>query len=368
MDMIILPDKDQFIFKDCEIAGDSCWLITPNDMGVDWTDENSRFRSCIVRQSDNFVVSQGFRKFVNWGEKPAFEPWDETWDIEARHKIDGSLLIVSRYKGEWILRTRGTIDARQLANGHEIDLLIEKYSNFFKDVETQDSVSALGQTFLFEWTTPNNIIVLRESNEPELTLIGIVTNSDGFYYSQHYVDIVAKEYEFKRPTRYFYKSVSECIADVSAWVGKEGVVLYSPDGQTLKKIKAEEYLRLHRMATGITNINHVWEVFLASPRFIHPEEFFKYIETTMDFEIADKCREYIDTICEVYTKILERKKYLEQEVDKIRDMETRREQAFRILENKVSWEQSYMFLALDNRELPDTLLTKAFEYYKENEL
>ena len=119
-----LPNSEEFNFKDCIIADDECWLITPKNMGVKWTDENARFRSCIVRKSDNFVISQGFKKFTNYGEQSAFEPWDDSWKIEARHKLDGSLLIVSRYKGEWILRTRGTIDARQLPNGHEIDLLI----------------------------------------------------------------------------------------------------------------------------------------------------------------------------------------------------------------------------------------------------
>ena len=124
-----LPNKEEFNFKDCVIAGDECWLITPKDMSVKWNDENTRFRSCVVRKSDNFVISQGFRKFTNFGEQPAFEPWKDCWKFEARHKLDGSLLIVSRYKGQWIIRTRGTVDARQLPNGHEIDLLIEKYKN-----------------------------------------------------------------------------------------------------------------------------------------------------------------------------------------------------------------------------------------------
>jgi hypothetical protein len=55
-----LPDREDFNFKDCVIARDECWLITPKDMSVKWTDEIARFRSCIVRKSDNFVVSQGF--------------------------------------------------------------------------------------------------------------------------------------------------------------------------------------------------------------------------------------------------------------------------------------------------------------------
>jgi hypothetical protein len=150
--------------------------------------------------------------------------------------LDGSLLIVSCYKGKWIIRTRGTVNARLLPNGYEIDLLVEKYKQFFKNNDAFDSMSGLEQSWLFEWTTPSNIIVLRESDEYKLTLVGIVSNEEGCYYSQKYLDICASQYQFDRPDRYQYDSVEECIMDVSAWKGKEGVVLYSPNGQILKKI------------------------------------------------------------------------------------------------------------------------------------
>lgn len=84
-----LPLKEEFNFKDCTIAGDECWLITPNDMSTKWFDDNARFRSCIIRKSDHTVVSQGFSKFTNFHERPEFQPWDNSWKIEARHKLDG---------------------------------------------------------------------------------------------------------------------------------------------------------------------------------------------------------------------------------------------------------------------------------------
>jgi hypothetical protein len=37
-------------------------------------------------------------------------------------KLDGSTLIVSKYNGQYILRTRGTVDASKLANGFELEL------------------------------------------------------------------------------------------------------------------------------------------------------------------------------------------------------------------------------------------------------
>lgn len=357
-----LADPEQFKFKDCVIAGDECWLINPVDMSTKWDDDNARFRSCIVRKSDNFVVSQGFGKFTNFGERPDFQPWDNSWKIEARHKLDGSLLIVSRYKGEWILRTRGTVDARQLDNGHEIDLLMKEYSDFFDDTDEHDYIEAMGQSWLFEWTTPNNIIVLRESDEPKLTLVGVVLNKDCSYYSQNWLDLVAKEYGFDRPEKYEYNSIEECILDVAAWRGKEGVVLYSPDGQTLKKIKADEYCELHKLATGIKGIKQVLDVFMASPKFVEPDDFYKYIETTLDFEIAEKCKDFIYDICLAYGKYVVKSNIIKSEItDYIKPLDTRKEQAIAITTKFKGWQTSLAFCLLDDKIVEDKLVRTALD-------
>jgi hypothetical protein len=87
--MFKLPDPEFFNFKDCTIAGDECVLITPKMMGVKWTEENKYFRSSIWRKSDNLLISAGYRKFVNLGETPDFEPIDGYSDLEFVRKLDG---------------------------------------------------------------------------------------------------------------------------------------------------------------------------------------------------------------------------------------------------------------------------------------
>jgi hypothetical protein len=280
-------NSEEFNIKPVKIGSlkEDFFLITPNDMGTHWDDTNARYRSALVRAEDGAVVSQGFGKFVNFGEKPNFQPWDPSWPIEARHKMDGSLLIVSRYNDELIVRTRGTVDARALTNGHEIDVLMSKYPRVFDKINPYLTEWSL----LFEWTTPSNIIVLREHDEPTLTMLGAVSNNNAKYMTQANVDVVAFLLEVPRPTPYYYGSIEECISDVSAWVGKEGVVLYSPDGQTLKKIKAEAYLMLHRVATGVKGVKNVLDLWLAAPeKFDTVEAFYTYVESTLDYEIAEK--------------------------------------------------------------------------------
>lgn len=298
---MILPDSESFEFTPCVIAGDDCWLIQPKRIGVTWTDENARFRSVIVRQSDNHVISQGFRKFVNFHETPAFEPWDPAWPIEARHKIDGSLLIVSKYKGELIVRTRGSVDCKKMANYAEIPALIEKHPLAFDNIRLRQEKSS----FLYEWTSPSNIIVLREDDKPTLRLIGVVDHNTARYESQEELDWIASCIDVLRPTPYEFKDICECRSSVLAWKGKEGVVIYSPDGQTLKKFKATEYNDLHRLAAGLSTIGGILETYMNGPEyFTSANAFREYVETVADFEIADRNMPFIERIINAFNNVL----------------------------------------------------------------
>jgi len=351
---IVLPSREAFNFKDCVIAGDECWLITPKDMSVQWDESNFRFRSTILRKSDNFVVSQGFGKFTNFGEQPNFQPWDNSWDFKAVHKLDGSLLIVSKYKGNLVVRTRGTVDARALPNGHEIDGLIQRYPNVFDNDFLND-----GFSILLEWTTPSNIIVLREHNVPTLTLVGMIFNASAQYQSQSNLDAIAKIFEVGRPMCYSYDSVEECILDVDAWVGKEGVVLYSPDGQTLKKIKAAEYCMLHKVATGIKSVKNVMELFLASPRFTVAEDFYNYVVTTVDYEVAERVKDEIKSVVAAYNIFLKKSQSVVEFVAEIRCYDTRREQATEVLRRYNDWRCAFAFNLLDRKTIDTKIETKA---------
>ena len=355
---LTLPDPEYFNFKDCFVAGDECFLITPKDMSTKWDDTNFRFRSCLIRKSDNFVISQGFGKFTNFGERPDFQPWDANCKFQARHKLDGSLLIVSKYKGELIIRTRGTIDARQMENGHEIDLLMQKYPDVFNFSFLSEDVS-----ILLEWTTPNNIIVLREHDEPTLTLVGLVRNSDCSYIEQKWLDEIAGVMGVNRPREYIYSSVAECVADVSAWEGKEGVVLYSQDGQTLKKIKSDIYCELHKLASGMTSVSQVLDVFMASPKFTYWKDFFTYVETTLDYEIAERCKNHIIEIAGAYNRVDIYEGKLKHFIDHdIKFLPTRKDQALKIqAEIDIPWMQAYCFSLLNGKEIDEKLIRKAIE-------
>lgn len=360
-----LPDPEQFNFKDGVVGGDDCWLITPKNMATDWSDDNKHFRSIIITKNEHKIVSLGMKKFVNWGEKPDFEPWDNNWKFNAYTKVDGSLLIISKYRDQLICRTRGTYDARQLANGFEIDELIKKYPSVF-DNHYLDSEN---WSIHCEWTTPNNIVVLKEHNEPTLTLLGLIRHDNLKYLNQRAVDQIAVNWNINRPKEHQYDSVRECIEDVKLWEGIEGVVIYSIESnvgpssnQILKKIKADLYLALHSIATGIKNVNNVLDIFMESPRFQSSKDFYNYIETLLSYEVAEKCKDFIDQICEAYTKVQLKMLAVDGSIDFIKTLETRKEQAQYIMERCHDWMIPYAFSRLDNKELDDKLLRKAMEH------
>ena len=298
---ISLPSPEEFNFKDVTIAGDECVLITPKDMGVEWTEDNKIFRSSIWRKSDMHPVSLGFKKFCNMGETPAFEPIEGYSDLEFLVKKDGSLLIVSKYKGELIVRTRGTIDASQLPNGHEIEFLKKKYPDVFDNFWLDSERYSL----LFEWTTPTNRIVLKESEEPTLWLIGIVSHrADSFdirkpynYFTQEELDIQANFLRVSRPERYTLnlQNVAEYLKDNTSI---EGVVIYANGGQILKKAKTPRYLYMHKVFTGIKTVDHLFDLFVdyGQPQ---RENFEALLATNFDWELVVALKSLMD---ELYNK------------------------------------------------------------------
>lgn len=351
-----LPDG--FSVKKRNMFGKNMVLITPTDIKTKWSKETEMFRSCLFDEDTGKIYSLGFKKFTNFYENPEFQTWDNSWKFEARHKLDGSLLCISKIDGNIIMRTRGVFDAKEHETGDELDGFIEKYPLLFNN----NYIDSENFTILCEHTTPKRIIVLRESEEPKLTLLGMINHNTGEYTSQFALDEIAEWVGIDRPKKYNYSSVAECIADVEAWEGKEGVVIYSSDGQTLKKIKAEQYLSLHKLATGIRGLNNVLEVFLESLRFVEYDDFYEYVRTSLDFEIAEKIKDEIFQITEAYKKYVHTLDVIKYKIEhNVRFLPTRKEQALEIQQELRGWQVPIAYKILDNVEIDDKLLVKSME-------
>jgi hypothetical protein len=346
-----------FSAKRKTMFGKNMVLITPTDIKTKWDKDTEMFRSCIFDEDTGKIYSMGFKKFSNFSENPDFQPWDISWKFEARHKIDGSLLLISKVDGNILVRTRGVFDAREHETGDEIDGLIQKYEGLFDN----KFINSENYTILCEHTTPKRIIVLRESEEPKLTLLGIINHDTLEYIPQFVLDSFAMVVEIDRPQKYEYNSISECIADVAAWVGKEGVIVHSPDYQTLKKIKAEQYLALHKICTGMRSISNVLDVFIESPRFVEYQDFYNFVLTTIDYEVAEKIKDDIAKITEAYGKFIHSVNTIERAMEYISKLDSRKKQAMAIQEHWDGFMIPVGFSLLDNKPLDDKLVKKSME-------
>ena len=341
-------DRTQFMVHEHSLNGEIVHLIQPQHIGTQWRQNNKHMRSVVVNYEGE-VISAGFPKFTNWGENPEHFPVPTSLrNCTVMEKLDGSLLIVSKYKGQYILRTRGTVDASTMANGHELELFKEK---FLKSL-THDTPDTWNVSILFEWVSPINKIVLNYGDEPDWYVVGIVHHSDYSLYSQEDLDMWAKNKGFKRPSTYTFTDVNDLLQNVEQWKGKEGVCVYSKNDQTIHKVKGAWYLALHHMKSELSNIEKVLDVWLEQgmPDY---NTFYNYIFTTFDFELAEQVKGMI-------SRIVDGKKEVDKIVDgmndfvnnRLRSLSTRKEQAQLVISSYGETNRaSFLFKLLDGKSL-----------------
>lgn len=286
-------DQEQFMVHPHVVNGETLWLIQPQHIGCKWVQENKYFRSS-VWNDEGELVSAGFPKFTNWGENPEHFPVPQSLkNTTIVEKIDGSLLIVSKYKGNYIIRTRGTVDASKLDNGHEIEVfktsILPKL--MFHEHETWDA------SILFEWVSPENRIILNYGDQPNWYLVGVVDHIEYSLWTQGALDVFAEESGFKRPVTYDFPSVEALMADVEQWKGKEGVCVYSKDGQRIHKVKGLWYLALHRMKEALASFDKVVDVWYeqGQPDYVKFQDF---IVGQFDWELWTQVQGDASRICD----------------------------------------------------------------------
>jgi len=341
-------DRTQFMVHEHSLNGEIVHLIQPQHIGTKWTQDNKHLRSVVVNYKGE-VISAGFPKFTNWGENPDNFPVPTSLrNCTVMEKLDGSLLIVSRYKGQYILRTRGTVDASVLANGHELELFKEK---FLKSL-THDTPDTWNVSILFEWVSPINKIVLNYGDEPDWYVVGLVHHSDYSLYSQEDLDMWAKNKGFKRPATYTFNDINDLSMLVKSWEKLEGVVVYSKNDQVLHKLKSDWYLIRHRLKDEFSSLEKVLDFYLDSgyPDF---HTFQSKIAEVVDWETA---KQIVGDI----SRIVDAKKEVDKIVDgmndfvnnRLRSLSTRKEQAQLVISSYGETNRaSFLFKLLDGKSL-----------------
>ena len=288
-------DLSQFRVQVGTFCGiEDCRLITPQEMGVDWTQQNKIFRSSIW-DKDGFLLSPSFPKFVNWFEKPDVFPVPTSLDgCEARLKIDGSTLIFDSIYNRISMRTRGVFSYITQENAADFEYVFKRYPKIGPFMAAMNHIS-----LICEITTPNNQIILDYGDEPDIYLIGAIYKVDYSLIDQRVLDNWAEGLDIKRPPKFDFNRVDSLIGYFTDAQGIEGCCLYSGNGQVIHKIKSAFYLRLHRLKSSLSSFSKVLDLYLSinAPSY---DDFYTYLAKTFDFELAEYAAPQMKEVCELH--------------------------------------------------------------------
>lgn len=295
---------------------------------------------------DGNIVARPFPKFfnldeaINQGEQLPLE------DFVVQEKFDGSLGILYWVNDKPYLATRGSFISDQSKVGTE---LLQGYSQYFGELIRE-------YTYLFEIIYPENRIVVDYGGRRDIVLLAAVDTQTG-----KDVDGV-----FNAPWGFPIASFVDGIDDYSklkdrAENNKEGFVIRFKSGKRYK-VKFDEYVRLHRLVTGV-NARRIWDLLRNHESFDEllervPDEFFQWVKKTQH----DLNSEY-----EVIEQVICSHLY-----DEIKDLPTRKEQAIEIMRDEEGRKYSgIIFKMLDGEpyeELIWKLLKPAHEVPFKNEI
>jgi hypothetical protein len=346
-------DREQFMVHEHTVNGELMYLVQPQHIGVKWTAENKIFRSSLWNK-DGYPVSLCFYKFPNWGEQPEVFPVPTNLKkCTFVQKVDGSTLILSRYKGNYVIRTRGTTDASLMEkNGFEVELF--KTTILPKITDCSDTWN---YSILFEWVSPLNRVVLLYP-EPKWYLIGVVNHDDYSLMPQKELNEYAAKMGWERPPLYsfeFVNTFTDLIGVVEAWKGVEGIVVYSgeKDG-ILHKIKGLDYLARHRLKSELSSFEKLIDfwVTIGTPSVF--STFWSEVEKLTDYETA---QEHFGDI----SRIIDGWKEVQQIIDgmnkfvneTLKPLPTRKDQALKVIASYSSGNSraNMVFSILDKKPL-----------------
>ena len=212
-------------------------LLKYNQLESDFTIPLVReCRGIILDKNTLKPVCIPFFKFANYGESYAdIIDWNTA---KVQEKIDGSLIKVWNYDGEWHISTNGMIDAYKTfpsdfddSFGSLFEKALKKYPNHIPLNKEY--------TYMFELTSPYNRVVV-PFDEVDIHHIGTRDNET--------LKEIDMNIGIPKPKTFALKSFESCLEATSKMSFKEeGFVVVDKDWRRVK-IKSAEYLKASYLA------------------------------------------------------------------------------------------------------------------------
>lgn len=223
-------------------------LIKPKKTKFTWSDDELNYRSLVLNDNKE-VVSRGFPKFFNYGERPdndrLFHEALLSGEVTFSEKVDGSLLVFSPKYGT---RTRGNHDCGDFT-AYVAEALCLPVWKVLR--EWMESVEDTGLSYLFEFCHPKTQIVIPVKT-PTFAYLGATVNLTGQLIFDKLLPAGTCP---EAPLWSLPIEKDALITAIRGWKGREGVVARWKNAQNnwqLLKLKSDEYIKLHAYRSSMT--------------------------------------------------------------------------------------------------------------------
>jgi hypothetical protein len=241
----------------------------------------------LITDNEGNVIVKPITKFFNYEElisdSETIIPFKDEY-VYVQNKEDGSMLILFYYENQWVTATRGSFTSEQSIKGMEI------LKNNYKLETFEKSVAYIGEVIY-----PENRIVVNYKKDEKVMFISTVPNLSykwdddsecHWTRSLTYFKMAGIKKKHIVETKQYFSFDNKLCKDLKKLntKNKEGFVLRFFPSNFRMKIKFEDYINLHRIVSGISNVA-IWEQLKDGKSFddlikMVPDEFFDFVKKT----------------------------------------------------------------------------------------
>lgn len=186
------------------------------------------------------IVSRPLHKFFNLGEgrcDVSLDEFENLTDYRIFPKLDGSMIAISKHKGDLLIKTRGTIHSKQAQDARQWLIDTNQYETLLNAIDGNF-------TYIFEWVSPDNTVVVYYE-ESDLVLLAVRDNITGEYQPKDYLDYFHETTGFSVIEECKDLDIKDLPHLMETETGREGYVIVTGDNRFFK-MKNKWYTSLHR--------------------------------------------------------------------------------------------------------------------------
>jgi T4 RnlA family RNA ligase len=248
-----------------------------------WIDATLHCRGLVLDRNYQ-PIARPLPKFFNLSEYQGSLP---NGVPQIYEKLDGSLIILFHYQGQWEVASRGSFASEQSQMAR---VLLANYQTELNGLDPE-------YTYLFEIIYPHNRIVVDYGLVQRLVFLAAVHTHTGVELEHPQVNWCDRSQTYPATTLpEWLKSIDETQSELTNY---EGFILKWPNGFRLK-YKLADYVRLHRIITRV-QAKDIWECLSQNQslqQFLEsvPDEFYNWVKDTK-LELETKYQA-IETECQ----------------------------------------------------------------------